>query len=532
MGTPEDLAATPAEQTPEARVVRRMGFTGAAPDRWRLPWGVWLIAAAVFLLEMVVGPRYGLFRDEYYYLACADHLAWGYVDHPPLSIAVLAAVRAVLGDSLPAIRLVPALLGALLVILGARLARALGGGRFASILGALAVAAVPQYLGEAGYYSMNSFDLVFWAAAALLIARLTPETGSRPFVILGLVLGLGLLNKISVLFLGAGLAVALVATPLRRLLLRPGPWIAGALAALLFAPHVVWQVQHGWPTLEFVQNAARYKNVALSPLEFFRRQIPEMGPPLAPLWLAGLGWLLFAPGARPYRSLGIVFLAAFAILAAQHSKPYYLGPAFPPLFAGAAVLVEGLSWRWIRGVAVVLVVAGGALSAPFAIPVLPVDTFIAYQRALGQTPEASERQELGPLPQFFADRFGWRELTDAVAEVYDRLPPEERARVAIVTSNYGEAGALRYLGRPIGLPKAVSQHNSFYLWGPGQEDVWVAIVVGMSAEGLRDAWRSIEVAGRFSSPYAMPYEQSRPILLCRGLKLPLADAWRRGKKFI
>jgi hypothetical protein len=493
---------------------------------------VWLIAAAVFLLEMAFGPRYGLCRDEYYYLACADHLAWGYVDHPPLSIAVLAAVKAVFGDSLLAVRLVPALLGALLVVLAGHLSRALGGGRFACILGALAVAAVPQYLGQAGYYSMNSFDLVFWTAAALLIARLTPETGSRPFVILGLILGLGLLNKVSVLFLGAGLAVALVATPLRRVLLRPGPWIAGGLAALLFAPHVLWQVKYGWPTLEFIQNAARYKNVALSPLEFFQRQIPEMGPPMAPLWLAGLGWLLFAPRARPYRSLGIIFVVAFVILAVQHSKPYYLGPAFPPLFAAGAVFVEGLSWRWVRGAAVALVLASGAIAAPFAIPVLPIDTFIAYQHALGQTPKASERQDLGPLPQFFADRFGWQELTDAVARIYDGLPDEERTHAAIVTSNYGEAGALRYLGRSVGLPRAVSQHNSFYFWGPGQDDVSVAIIVGMDADDLRDAWTSVEVAGRFSSPYATPYEQSRPILVCRGLKLPLAEAWRQGKKFI
>jgi hypothetical protein len=248
--------------------------------------------------------------------------------------------------------------------------------------------------------------------------------------------------------------------------------------------------------------------------------------------MAGLLWLLLARKGRPYRALGIVYVVAFAIMAVQHSKPYYLGPAYPPLLAAGAIVVEGIPWRWMRPASVLLLLVGGVVVAPFAIPVLPVESFIAYQRALGQTPTPSEKQTLGPLPQFFADRFGWEELTEAVAAVYRALPTEDQRRVAIVTSNYGEAGALRYLGRRFSLPPAVSQHNSFYLWGPGREGVDVAILVGMDPDKLRDAWTSIEVAGRFQSPYAMPYEQRRPILVCRGLKLPLEEAWRRGKHFI
>ena len=513
----------------------RPGNGAAAPvgGPWGLPWGAWLTAGALFLLEMAVGPRYGLFRDEYYYLACADHLAWGYVDQPPLSIAVLAAVKAVLGDALWAVRLVPALLGALLVLLGGQLARALGGGRYARLLAAVAVAVAPLYLGHAGYYSMNSFDLVFWATAALLVAGLTPhQPHTRRFALLGLVLGLGLLNKVSVLFFGAGLAVAILLTPLRRLLLRPGPWLAASLAGLLFVPHLVWQAANGWPTREFIENATRYKNVALGPAGFLLGQLPELHPLNAVLWAAGLAWLLFASRARPYRALGIVYLVAFAILALQHSKPYYLGPAYPPLLAAGAVVVEGLRWRFLRPVVVSVWLLAGVVVAPFAIPLLPVETFIAYQKALGQTPQQQERSALGPLPQFFADRFGWEQLTDEVAKAYRSLSPDEQARAIVVTRNYGEAGALRYLGRRLGLPPAVSQHNAFYSWGPGRDDVDVAIVVGMDPASLRDSWTSVEVAGRFQSPYAMPYEQRWPVLVCRGLRLPLKEAWRRGRHFI
>ncbi|HLA78616.1 MAG TPA: glycosyltransferase family 39 protein [Vicinamibacteria bacterium] len=505
-------------------------------DRGRQFWGwplpVWLLAGAVVLAELAFGPRYGLFRDEFYYLACADHLAWGYVDHPPLSIAVLKLVRAVLGDSILAVRLTPALLVGGLVLLGSRLAQALGGGRFAQTLAALAVAAAPQYLGQGGYYSMNSFDLVFWAGAALLVARLTPDDGPRRFLFLGLILGLGLLNKISVLFFGAGLAAALILTPLRRQLLRIGPWLALVAAGLLFLPHLGWQMLHDWPTREFVENATRYKNVAMSPLQFLGAQVLEINPLNAPLWIAGLFWLLLARRARPYRSLGIIYLVALGVMILQHAKPYYLGPAYPPLLAAGAVWLESLRWRWLRPVAVTALAISGAALAPFAMPVLPVETFISYQKAIGLAPPQGERSALGPLPQFFADRFGWQELTEAVARAYRSLPAEDRGRVVIVTSNYGEAGALNYYGRRHGLPPAVSQHNSFYLWGPGTDTVEVAITVGMNPEDLKDAWTSIEEAGRFHSPYAMPYQQRHPILICRGLKLPLPDAWRQGKRFI
>jgi hypothetical protein len=437
------------------------------PGSGRLPAAVFVVAAAVFVLEVAAGPRYGLFRDEYYYLTCADHLAWGYVDHPPLSIAVLAAVKAVLGDSLPAIRLVPALLGALLVVLGGALARVMGGGRFASVL-----------------------------------------------------------------FFGAGMAVALLVTPLRRLLRRPGPWLAAGLALVLFLPHLAWQVRSGWPTREFIENATRHKNVAMDPLSFLAAQVLEIHTLNAPLWVAGLAWLLFSGRGRAFRALGIVYVVAFAIIVAQHGKPYYLGPAYPPLLAAGAIVVEGLQWRRLRPAVVAALLLGGAALAPFAIPLLPVERFVAYQKALGLSPPQAERHAQGPLPQFFADRFGWVEMTEAVDRVYRSLPPDEQARVVIVASNYGEAGALRYHGRRFGLPPAVSPHNSFYFWGPGRDSVDVAIVVGMSPESLREAWAQVEEASRFSSPWAMPYEQRWPILVCRGLKLPLREAWAAARRFI
>lgn len=506
------------------------------PAGERLPAAVPALALLGTLLQLVSGPRYGLFRDEFYYLACADHLDWGYVDHPPLSIGVLWAVRALAGDSLLALRLVPALLLGLVVVLAAWLAREYGGNRFAQGLAALSVLAAPQYLGLTGFYSMNALDLAFWAGAALLLARLARLDRPRLWLPLGLLIGLGLMNKLSLLFFALGLGVATLLTPLRRHLRTPWPWLGALLAGACLLPHLLWQVTHDWPTAEFIRNATRYKNAALSPLQFLGAQVQDLNPLNAPLWLAGLAWLLLSRRGRAFRALGLVYLVALGVMLLQNAKPYYLAPAYPMLLAAGAVALGGLmearAWTWPRLVAPALLVASGAALAPFAIPLLPVDGYLAWQRTLGLTPSAGERHEMGPLPQHFADRFGWRELANEVGRIHAALPAEDRARVLIVTGNYGEAGALRYFGRELGLPPAVSQHNSFWLWGPGRSAVDVAIIVGQDEDDMREAWEQVEVAGRFSHPYAMPYEQRRPILVCRGLRFPLETAWRMGRTYI
>ncbi len=200
--------------------------------------------------------------------------------------------------------------------------------------------------------------------------------------------------------------------------------------------------------------------------------------------------------------------------------------------AAGAVGLERVRYRWAVGVAGGLVALGQLLVSPFAMPVLPVDTFIAFTEALGHRPRAEERTDLGPLPQFFADRFGWEELTQKVADAYSALSPDERAVAAIVTDNYGEAAALDYYGPRLGLPPAASQHNSYYLWGIRPKTLDVAIVVGQGAAGALEAFRTCEEHGRLESPYAMPYEKRRPILVCRGLKVRLDEAWRAGRHFI
>jgi hypothetical protein len=494
------------------------------------------LALIQLLLQLVTSENYGIFRDELYYLDCADHLAWGYVDHPPLSIAILAAVKATLGDSIIAIRFLPALIGAALVVLAALLAAELGGGLYAQTIAALAALFAPAYAGITGIYSMNALDLLIWALAFLLLARLVMSGDSRLWLPLGLLLGLGLLNKLSVLFLLAGIAAGMLLTPERRALRDRRPWLAFALALAFFLPHLIWQIANAWPTREFMRNAQNYKIALLSPGEFLGSQILEMGPANVLVWVAGLGYLVFTRPGRPVRLLAWIWLVTLVILMSTRSKPYYLVPAFPPLLAAGGCAFE----RWLdrralrpaRVAIIALLVAGGLLVQPLARPLLAPADLIAYEERLGLAPATSERQPLGRLPQHFADRFGWEEMVETTARVYAALPPQERTACAILASNYGEAGAVNYFGRRHGLPRAVSGHNNYFLWGPGNLSPRVIITIGYELDDLAPYCETVELAATHVSPYAMPYESDLPIFVVRGLKLPLAEAWRRTRMFI
>ena len=494
------------------------------------------LALAKLALQVAAITRYGYFRDELYYLVCAQHPAAGYVDQPPLSIWILGLVRAVLGDSLIAIRLLPALAGAATVFLTGRIARELGGGRFAQSFAALAALVVPVFIGTDHYYSMNTFDILLWTLAALLALRALTAGTPRLWLLLGVVLGLGLLNKISVMWLGAGLIAGILASPSRRVLLTRWPWLAAGIAVLLFSPHLLWQVQHGWPTLEFMRNATGRKMAAVSAAGFVAAQVLAMNPVTLPLWLAGLVWLLFARAARSARALGVMYLAvAVFLIAGGRSRTSYLAPAYVALFAAGALVLERATAgraRAMRAAAVAVVLVMGAVALPFALPLLPVETYIRYARTLGMAPSTEEHHRMGLLPQQYADMFGWEELVDEVERAYKSLSPEEQARCSIFAQNYGEAGAITVLGRGRGLPPALSGHNNFWLWGPGTRSGEVMVVVGGDLEDNQRVFRELTRVGTVRSKYAMPYEQDMPVYIGRGLKIPMRELWPIVKMYV
>jgi hypothetical protein len=505
----------------------------------RLALAAWAGAFLALLLHLVTNARFGMFRDEFYYLACADHLAWGYVDHPPFSIAALAAWRAVVGDSVWALRIVPAILHAAVALGAGDLARRIGGGKAAQGLAALTTALVPGILAITGFTSMNAWEVAFWMAAVLIVAILLAGADRRLWLLLGLVAGLGMLNKYGIALGLAGLALGVLLSPLRRDLRTRWPWLALAIAVLLFLPHILWEIRHGWPTREFMDNARRYKMTALAPGAFWGEQVIQAHPLFTPLWAIGLGALLLAKRLRPFRALGVAFLVPAVVLTFTHGKPYYLMPAYPPLLAAGSVMLFGWLARLgppLRRGLTTLLMAGltlaGLAIAPLAVPLLPLGAFLRYQARLGVQPDTGERHAKSTLPQHFADRFGWRELADDVARAWRALPDSDRAACTILTRNYGEAGAIAYFEREPGFPAIVSTHNSYHTWGPGDRGLEVVLAVGFSREDLEQSFREVTPVGEHHAELAMPYEADLTIWLCRGPLRPVGEMWQQARWFI
>jgi hypothetical protein len=496
----------------------------------------WLLPFATLAFQLATYRGYGFFRDELYYLASAEHLGFGYVDHPPLIGLVAWLVRSTLGDSLFAVRLLPAAAHAATVALTARLAREMGGGRYAQIVAALAAALAPAYLALCGYLSMNAFDLVFWAALWLIVARALRTGGPRLWLLFGMVAGAGLQNKISVLFIGFGVVAGLVAARRWRMFGSWHSWAGGALAGLIFLPHLLWQWHWGWPTLEFMANATREKNVAMPAAAFMAEQVTYMNPLALPLWIAGLGALLLLPRLRAFRPMGWAYLAVLVVMLATAAKPYYLAPAYVALFAAGAAAFDALPrssvGTVVRASMLVMVAAGGIVSAPLAKPLLAPEAYLRYVEAIGLAPRSIERHEQARLPQHFADMHGWPELAANVAKVFGALPAADRARACIFAQNYGQAGAIDVLGAPLGLPRAISGHNSYYLWGPRGCTGEVVIALGGDRHGYEEVFASVEQAAVHTCTDCMPYENNLPIYVLRGARMPFAEIWPHVKRFI
>jgi hypothetical protein len=508
------------------------------PDASRLQAIAWRLLAALagakLLVHLLTNGNYGIFIDELYYLACAEHLDFGYVDHPP-GIALLTwLARTLFGESLRGLRFLPAMLGAATVLVTGLLARRLGGGRWAQGMAALAVLVSPLYLYMNTILSMNALDCLVWAIAAWLLLRTLDGGSLTDWLWLGLVLGIGLENKISVLFLGLGLAVGLLLTKHRRQILGPGPWLAGGLAMLLFLPHIIWQAANDWPTLEFIRNVTEIKNRPLPLVEFVATHALEVHPLNFLFLLAGLVFLFFGARGR-FRLLGWIYLTVFVLLVTRNSKPYYLSPTLPMMAAAGAVAVEHQMERirsaWPRVAIPVVLALTGMLLAPFTLPVLPVESAVRYFALFGGPPPSGENKDVGLLPQHFADMFGNRETVELVAEVYRDLPPADQGRVTIFGMAYPQAGAVDFYGPALGLPKAVSGHNNYWLWGPGERGGDPAIVIGLNEEMLRRFYTDVRISAVYSDPYAMPWRNNLPIHLCRGIKTPLPEFWPELKHY-
>ncbi len=493
-----------------------------------------ILGLATLALHLLANGGYGIFRDELYFIVCGQHLAWGYVDQPPLVPLIAALSHAAFGDFVTGFRLMPTLVWSATVALSVEFAGLIGGGRFAQWLTGLCVLGAPAYLIFGMFVSTDMLQPLTWLGVSWCLVKIAKGGDDRWWIPLGVITAIGLLTKYEIAFYIVVLGIGALFTPLRRSLARPWVYIGATLGFVIMLPNFLWQQSHGWPFLELAAAGINGKNIPLSPLAFFAQQALAMGPVSAPIWLIGLWAFAVRPVNPSYRIFPVAFVLMAIFFIAEHGKANYLIPAYTVLFAGGAVFIESkLRVTALRYAALAFVALEGMMLAPIALPVLPEESFIAYAASIGVGPSATagERLKQGRLPQYFADMHGWPEMAAKIAAVYHALPPTERPKAVFFGHNYGEAAAIDVFGRRLGLPPAISGHNNYWLWGPQGRDGSVMIVIGGDRADYESKFRSVKVVGRIDSLYAMPYETDKPIYVLRGLKVPLLVLWPKLKHY-
>jgi 4-amino-4-deoxy-L-arabinose transferase-like glycosyltransferase len=481
-------------------------------------------------LSPILG-SYRYFIDEFYYLACANHLSLGYVDHPPLSIFILWVVRGILGDSLLAIRLVPALAGGVTIMLVGNLARRLGAAKFGQL--AATAAMMITLIGQVmfSYYSMNAISIMLWAVGFTILVRIERERNPRLWLAFGIVIGLGLLNKHTFILFPIGLVVGLLLTPARRHFANRWFWFGAVAALLLVLPNLVWQQMNGWPSLEFYRNADFYKNVPTPPLQIVMYQILSVNPGALIVWTGGLFYLLLTKHGRELRHLGWIYIVLLTLMiASQSSRPDRIFGGYLILLATGGVWLARISSGqrriWIRWALGVLLSVTGLALLPLGLPLLSVQSTSSYAAALGVVPqieqsEGAQRQ----LPLWIGYRIDWEEFVDDIATVANEIDSSDLSRTVIIVPAYGLAGSIELLGSGRHLPPVYATQNHYYHWGPPPDSTDVAIIVGFSEETIRQLFVEASIARIHECAYCIKWRAYLPIWLVRHPKVKMSEIW-------
>jgi hypothetical protein len=494
------------------------------------------LGALAAVLHAIAIARYGYFRDELYFIACSKHLAWGYVDQPPL-VPLAAWAAAPIGYALPALRALPLAAAAALVYLAAQWARELGGGRFAQALAGIATLLAPAYLLLGNTLTTTSFEPLLWTLAfyiAFRLVRAPAAARSRWTLALGCTIAAASYAKYSVLLPVAGLAAGLLATQRDRLRWHDA---LGAilLPVVLLSPNLYWQAQHGWPILDVLRGDLAHRHpfaggLALESLDVLRNalyftveQFLYVNPLAAPVWIAGLVAPFRLSVLRDLRFIPVACAVVIAVALALAAKGYYVVGLYASLFAIGAVAIERAATA-ARVTIFAALTAAGVAALPLSLPILPVGSLVAYGKFVGISGRNGEPAHL--IQPVFAEEFGWQRLARDVAAVYFSLPANVRQRAAVYADTYGDAGALDFFGPRYGLPPAISSQNSYYLWGTRGYDGSVLVAIGASRiDLLRRFYRSVVLVRTSDEPYKWIVEGPAPIYLCTQPVAPLPVVW-------
>jgi Dolichyl-phosphate-mannose-protein mannosyltransferase len=491
-------------------------------------WAAWSVAAVVAIVHFAVAGQYDIFRNELYFIVCGRHPAFGYVDQPPV-VPLLAAATQFAGTHVWLLRL-PAILAAILIVpLTVSFAQLLGASTRGAWLAAIAIAGATLVTAMSATLSTSTFEPIDFTAVAYLTTYGFLRNAPRAFWWAGIIAGLAFETRYGILFWVIALAVGILLAGPRSIFRSRDLWIGIAIASVIALPNVVWQAINGWPFLELVHND-NSGNFTGTPFYFAFDQILSTNFLLAPLWVAGIIAPFKSARLRDFRFLPIAFVVMAATVLLSHGKSYYLAGAYPTLFALGAAACTRLP-RVLIGIWALIASVNAAATLPLVLPVLPPHELKQMIDNMKFRPRPIEAAGIGaPLMQMLSDEFGWRGLARTVVEAYGSLPPSDRMKAAIFASNYGEASAIDVYGK--GLPPALSGNNNYYLWGPQNFDGSVVIAVNVDRGEWSSLCNSVRVLAHFgSSPYAMPYETNRPILLCRGMHPPLPQLWPRFKHY-
>jgi 4-amino-4-deoxy-L-arabinose transferase-like glycosyltransferase len=464
-----------------------------------------LLLAVVLLL---LAGRYGPHRDELYFVAAGQHLAWGYPDQPSLTPLLARLMTALAPHDLLVLRLPSLVAVGVLVVLTAGFARLLGGGRGAQVLSAATVAASAFTVAVGHRLSTATFDTLAWTAVLLLVGHALVDDRPRLWLAAGLVAGIGLNNKHAVAFLLLGVLVAVAAVRETRGQLRtPYPWLGGALALLLWLPNLAWQAAHGWPVLTLSADIADEYGGLGGRVALVGQTLVMFSPVVAVLWVYGLVQLLRRPEWVRARPVALAFVVVAAVFLVTGGKGYYLAGLVPPLVAaGSTALAQRWPARRLAAAGVVLALSA-VVAWPALVPVLPVRAYTAsfYPAVDDDQPET----------------IGWPELVATVRRTVADLPPAQRRTAVLLTQNYGEAGALQWYdaGRPV-----YSGHNGFADWGPPPGRTGPVVVVGGSrpVAELTGCRRSATITNHEGADNE---ERGQPIWVCAGPRGSWARQW-------
>jgi Dolichyl-phosphate-mannose-protein mannosyltransferase len=499
---------------------------------------LFIIAFANFLLVYLSSfvKGYGYFIDEFYYIACASRPAFGYVDHPPLAPLILTAFQFVFGNSILSIRILPDLAESASIFFTGILVKEMGGGKFAQSIGACAMAASPMIVAFGGFYSMNAYEPLLAVILLIIVVNMIKENNPKKWLQLGIVMGLGLMNKHTFIVFIVVTVVSFLIAGKWRLVLNKWFAIGSLITFIIIMPNIIWQIQNNYPSLEFYKNAGTQKNIYTPPLTFFLTQVMDNSPFTFPFWFAGAIYLLFSKKIKEFKFLGILFLGLFLVMMLSgSSRPDRLAFAYPAAFAGSALLLESFilkhNFNWLKPALIVFLYIGLAIGLPMILPYFSYEQVEAYTKFIGINTEL-ETGNKPALPQMLADKIGWEDKFNLVLNAYNSLSSKDKKETIIAAGNYGQAGSIELFGKKYNLPPVVCGHNNYYLWS--KDKLRGNILLQLTNPGdlnrLKELFKDVkEFSFEFTNPFVTSHENNLVVFICREPKIPYSEMLERAR---